>query len=184
MDGWVRQWQGAMLRFARLHLSSHEDAEDAVQDTFAAALVADPLTLSGVDPRSYLFGILRHKVMDRLRRRYRAEVTTAQPEDDLDALLFDGRGHWLGDVAPKAWVTPEAQLESDQFFRVVDACVNHLPAKPARVFSMKEFLECGAEEICEALGITRADYWQCLSRARKQIHLCLNQNWFGGGTLR
>lgn len=183
VDGWVRQWRGAMLRFARLHLSSPEDAEDVVQDTFAAALVLDPATLAGVDPRSYLFGILRHKVMDRLRHRYRAEVTTDQPEDDLDALLFDGRGHWLGGVAPKAWATPEAQLESDQFFRVVDICVNKLPAKPARVFSMKEFLECGAEEICVALGITRADYWQCLSRARKQIHLCLNQSWFGGDTL-
>ncbi len=184
VDGWARQWRGAMLRFARLHLSSHEDAEDAVQDAFAAALIADPVTLSGVDPRAYLFGILRNKVMDKLRRRYRAEVTTDQPEDDLDALLFDGRGHWLGDVAPKAWVTPDAQLESDQFFRVVDICVNNLPAKPARVFSMKEFLECGAEEICEALGISRADYWQCLSRARKQIHLCLNERWFEGGTLR
>lgn len=183
VDGWVRQWRGAMLRFARLHLSSHEDAEDAVQDTFAAALVADPATLTGVDPRPYLFGILRNKVMDKLRRRYRAEVTTDQPEDDLDALLFDGRDHWLGGVAPKPWATPEAQLESDQFFRVVDICVSNLPVKPARVFSMKEFLECGAEEICEALGITRSDYWQCLSRARKQIHLCLNERWFEGGTL-
>lgn len=173
-----------MLRFARLHLSSHEDAEDAVQDTFAAALVTDPAILSGVDPRPYLFGILRNKVMDKLRRRYRAEITTDQPGDDLDALLFDGRDHWLSDVAPKAWATPDALLESDQFFRVVDICVNNLPAKPARVFSMKEFLECGAEEICEALGITRADYWQCLSRARKQIHLCLNERWFEGGTLR
>lgn len=184
VDGWVRQWRGAMLRFARLHLSSQDDAEDAVQDAFAAALVTDPATLAAVDPRPWLFGILRHKVMDRLRHRYRSEVATDHSVDELDALLFDGRDHWLGGVAPAAWVTPESRLESDQFFRVVDICVNNLPAKPARVFSMKEFLECGAEEICEALAISKADYWQCLSRARKQIHLCLNERWFGGETLR
>lgn len=183
VERWTRQWRRAMVRFARLHLSSPEDAEDAVQDALAAALVADPATLAAVEPRRYLFGILRHKVMDRLRQRYRAEMATGTAEDDLDALLFDGRDHWVGGVAPAVWATPDAQLESDQFFRVVDACVNNLPAKPARVFSMKEFLECGAEEICETLGISRADYWQCMSRARKQIHLCLNQRWFGGETL-
>lgn len=184
IESWVRQWRGAMLRFARLHLSSRDDAEDAVQDAFAAVLVADPATLAGTDPRRYLFGILRHKVMDRLRHRYRAEVPTDLVEEDLDALLFDGREHWLGGVAPARWHTPDGQVESDQFFRVVDVCVNNLPAKPARVFSMKEFLECEAAEICATLGISKADYWQCLSRARKQIHLCLNERWFGGETLR
>lgn len=184
VESWVRQWRGAMLRFARLHLSSPEDAEDAVQEAFAAVLVADPTLLADVEPRRYLFGILRHKVMDRLRHRYRAEVTTAQPEEDLDALLFDGRDHWLGGVAPALWRTPEGQVESDQFFRVVDLCVNHLPPKPARVFSMKEFLECDVAEICATLGISKADCWQCLSRARKQLHLCLNERWFGGETLR
>lgn len=181
---WARQWRGAMLRFARLHLSSHDDAEDAVQDAFTAVLVADGATLAGADPRRYLFGILRNKVMDRLRRRYRAEVTTDQPEEDLDALLFDGRDHWLGGVAPARWESPDGLLESDHFFRVVDLCVENLPVKPARVFSMKEFLECDAAEICDTLAISKADYWQCLSRARKQLHLCLNERWFGGETLR
>jgi RNA polymerase sigma-70 factor, ECF subfamily len=51
------------------------------------------------------------------------------------------------------------------------------------VFSMKEILECDPEEICITLGLNKADYWQCMSRARKQIQLCLNENWFGGGAL-
>jgi len=186
VDQWVRQWRAPMLRFARLHLSHRhrEDAEDAVQDTFTAVLVADPATLSVVEPRRYLFGILRNKVMDRLRKRYRPSESMDRPyEDDLDQLLFDNRDHWLSGVAPASWQSPDDQVESDQFFRVVDVCVNNLPAKPARVFSMKEFLECDPEEICGTLGISKADYWQCLSRARKQIHLCLNQNWFAGETL-
>jgi RNA polymerase sigma-70 factor (ECF subfamily) len=184
LDGWVRQWRAPMLRFARLHLSHHADAEDAVQETFAAVLMADKATLAGVEPRRYLFGILRNKVMDRLRQRYRTPETQPRDDDDpLDELLFNQRDHWLSGVAPALWQTPESRTASDQFFRVLDLCVNNLPAKPARVFSMKEFLECDAEEICATLAISKPDYWQCLSRARKQLHLCLNQNGFEGETL-
>lgn len=185
LDPWVRQWRLPMLRFARLHLSHHEDAEDAVQETFAAVLTADAATLATVEPRRYLFGILKNKVMDRLRQRYRPSQGLDRPyEDDIDGLLFDARDHWLSGVAPASWQSPDSRAESDQFFKLVDICMNNLPAKPARVFSMKEFLECDPEEICGTLAISKADYWQCLSRARKQIHLCLNQNGFAGETLR
>jgi RNA polymerase sigma-70 factor (ECF subfamily) len=184
LEGWVKQWRSPMLRFARLHLSHAEDAEDAVQESFAAVLLANADTLKTVDPRRYLFGVLRNKVMDRLRQRYRQPSGGDAPEeDDLDSLLFDSRGHWISGVAPARWSRPDSRAESEQFFRLVDLCVNNLPAKPARVFSMKEFLECDAEEICATLGISKPDYWQCLSRARKQLHLCLNQQGFGGETL-
>ena len=61
--------------------------------------------------------------------------------------------------------------------------MNKLPEKPARVFTMKEFMECDAEEICTIINISKSDYWQSMSRARKQIHICLNQSWFDGETL-
>lgn len=170
-----------MLRFARLHLSNSSDAEDAVQETFAALLSTVGNTIDTQDPRSYLFGILRHKVMDKLRHRYRNPSSTLHtPEDDLDELLFDQAGHWIEHSAPQHWHCPETHMENNQFFQVVDICVNNLPPKTARVFSMKEFLDSEAEEICNTLNISKSDYWQCLSRARKQIQLCLNERWFGG----
>ncbi len=61
----------------------------------------------------------------------------------------------------------------------MDLCVSKLPPKVARVFSMKELLECDSAEICNTLGLSKTDYWQCMSRARKQLQLCLNQQWFG-----
>ena len=103
--------------------------------------------------------------------------------DDFDDLLFDQSDHWHGGVAPAAWSTPEDETSSGQFFQVLDICLNNLPEKPARVFTMKEFMECDAEEICSVINITKSDYWQSMSRARKQIHLCLNQRWFDGETL-
>ncbi|WP_021028914.1 sigma-70 family RNA polymerase sigma factor [Comamonas sp. B-9] len=173
------QWRSAMLRFAQLHLPSREEAEDAVQDTLAALLQLDRSSFDAAEAKSYLFGILRNKISDRLRQKYRAPVSYDEAfQDDLDQILFDKRGHWVEGVAPTTWVNPQQQLQNDQFFIIVDLCVHKLPAKPARVFSMKEFLECEAEEICSTLGITKADYWQCMSRARKQLQLCLHQNWF------
>lgn len=179
---WARTWRGPMLRFASLHLQPREDAEDAVQDALAAMLAAAPDTWRGVaDPKRYLFGILKHKITDRLRQRYRGEVARGDVfTDDLDELLFDARGHWADGMAPALWSQPDERLHTGQFFAVVDLCLTRLPPKPARVFSMKELLECDAEEVCATLGLTRADYWQCMSRARKQIQLCLTQHWFAG----
>lgn len=183
---WAVRWRTPMLRFAMLHIQPREDAEDAVQEALAAAL-GSPARASDIDdPRNYLFGILKHKVTDRLRQRYRRERPVSEllghsGEGELDEALFDGKGHWHPGVGPSLWQSPEGTLASDQFFAVVDACVHKLPAKPARVFSMKALLECEAEEICLTLGLSKADYWQCMSRARKQLQVCLTQNWFDGG---
>lgn len=180
-----------MLRFALLHIQPREEAEDAVQDALAALLSTEAATLSQVEPRRYLFGILKHKVTDRLRRKYRGEIglpeafgdASGEPQGDaLDDTLFNHRGHWADGIEPVAWTRPDERLRSAQFFAVVDACVNKLPAKTARVFSMKELLECEADEVCATLGLSKADYWQCMSRARKQIQLCLSQTWFEGWT--
>ncbi|MFT3859236.1 MAG: sigma-70 family RNA polymerase sigma factor [Aquabacterium sp.] len=181
-ERWAKQWRGAMLRFAQLHLHPREEAEDAVQDALAALLSVDPALIARNDPRGYLFGILKHKITDRLRRRYRQSEVACEDAlaDDLDQVLFDDQDHWAPGVAPARWACPAEQLQTEQFFAVVDICVNKLPAKSARVFSMKNFLECEAEEICETLGLSKSDYWQCMSRARKQIQLCLTQNWFEG----
>lgn len=177
----LERWRPAMLRFAQLHLQPREEAEDAVQDCLLAALAAPSRAVD--DARAYLFGVLKHKITDRLRERYRhgrpAEDAGEASAEDLDGLLFDPRGRWATGMAPEAWGSPEAALASEQFFAVVDACVGRLPAKTARVFSMKALLDCDTDEVRATLGLSASDYWQCMSRARQQIQLCLTQRWFG-----
>lgn len=180
LTAWAREWRSAMVRFAQLHIQPKEEAEDAVQDALAALLAVRPDALKGVEPRRYLFGILKHKITDRLRERYRqAPMDSGDIHDKaLDDTLFDAQGHWAEGVAPTQWHTPDDHVQNQQFFIVVDLCVNRLPRKPAQVFSMKAFLECETEEICVTLGLSKTDYWQCMSRARKQLQLCLTQHWF------
>ena len=181
LNTWVRQWRAPMLRFAQLHLQPREDAEEAVQDALEAFLASGTTALQAHDFKAYLFGILKHKITDRLRQKYRhAERTEALDNETLDKELFDHKGHWQDTATPSTWANPEAALQHEQFFAVVDACLNHLPTKAARVFSMKELLDCDAAEVCVTLGLSKADYWQCMSRARKQLQLCLTQRWFEG----
>ena len=98
-------WRAPMLRFARLHLQPAEEAEDAVQESLLALLQAPAATLAQTDARRYLFGILKHKITDRLRAKYRREArdVVCDEPDELDALLFDGRGHWVAEMAPTTW---------------------------------------------------------------------------------
>lgn len=178
------QIQAAMLKFAMLHIQPREEAEDAVQDCLIALLEASHKLELIEDVRLYVFGVLRNKIADRLRNKYRHNAIHLEvEEDDLDALLFDQNEKWLPGIAPAKWASPESHFESEQFFRIVDLCVERLPQKTGRIFSMKEFLDFDAPAICEVLNITKTDYWQSLSRARKQLQLCLNKEWFGGETL-
>lgn len=122
---WAHAWRAPMLRFAQLHLQPRDEAEDAVQDALLAALRAPTEQGAQQDPRRYLFGILKHKITDRLRQRYRQQAWVSIDDgDDLDAVLFDPHDHWVGSVAPTAWRTPEAQLENEQFFAEPD--LNHV----------------------------------------------------------
>lgn len=168
----------AMFRFARLHIQPDEEAEDAVQDALFALVEHPEKIQQSNDIKRYLFGILKNKVTDRLRQKYRTVQYDIVEQDDLEQLLFYDNGHWIKEMAPAYWNTPEDQLNSDLFFTVVDICVNDLPEKIARVFSMKEFLECEVSEICATLNLSQTDYWQCMSRARKRLQMCLNTRWF------
>jgi RNA polymerase sigma-70 factor (ECF subfamily) len=191
LSDWAGRWRGPMLRFAQLHLQPREEAEDAVQDALVALLAQTSNQMSNQAPhhqapaddqlKPYLFGILKHKITDRLRQRYRHGARTESIDDEaFDLELFDAAGHWLPGAAPERWHCPESTLHSEQFFAVVDACLHLLPAKAARVFSMKELLDCDADEVCATLGLSKTDYWQCMSRARKQLQLCLTQKGFDG----
>lgn len=164
-----------MLRFARLHLQPDEEAEDAVQDASVVLWAQAARLAQADDPQRYVFGVLKNKITDRLRQRYRHSHEELPAEDALDAVLFKENGHWAEGMGPAQVHNPERLMAQGQFLERVDWCVQKLPPKIARVFSMKEFLECEAAEICDVLGLSKADYWQCLSRARKQLQLCLHQ---------
>lgn len=168
-----------LLRVARLQLRNEELAEDVVQDTLVAALQGASGFSGKSSVKTWLTGILKHKIVDAIRRKASTpEVSASADEyqiDDLDA-LFDETGHW--DNAPANWGNPEDALEQREFFDIMDFCLEKLPPNTARVFMMREVMELGTEEICKELAITSTNLWVIMYRARVLLRECLEKNWF------
>ena len=171
-----------LLRFARLQLRNDAWAEDAVSETLLAALAKPQSFAQRSQLRTWLVGILKHKVVDLLRQRSRevAPVADDGREDEaMEALLFQADGHYARQ--PVEWGDPEQELSSRQFFEVLEACMDRLPPALGRVFLMREWLELTSEEICKELQLTPTNLYVQLHRARLRLRECLEIHWFGHG---
>jgi RNA polymerase sigma-70 factor (TIGR02943 family) len=174
----VQALRPQLLRFARHQLRNDAWAEDAVSDTLLAALERPQAYGGGAQLKTWLVGILKHKVIDQIRRHRREISSTATDDDreDLDEALFKPDGHWR--EAPADWGNPSASLGQRQFFEVLEACMEHLPGQQGRVFMMREWLELDTDEICKETGISSTNLFVLLHRARLRLRECLQMNWF------
>ena len=176
----LEELRPALVRFAVLQLRNETLAEDVVQDALIAVLEKPDRFAGQSSLRTYVTGILKHKIIDVLRaakREYRIETDGDQSEADVIDALFKPDGHTVD--MPRQWGDPDATLEQKDFFRIMEICLEKLPAKTARIFMMREWLELETEEICKELGITASNAWVMLYRARLQLRECLDLNWFG-----
>ncbi len=172
----VQALRPQLMRFARTQLRNDAWAEDAVSDTILAALEKPQSFAGGSQLKTWLVGILKHKVVDHLRRHHReATVLTPDDDEDMDESVF-ANGMWR-DV-PADWGRPDATFAQRQFFEVLEACVEHLPGVQGRVFLMREWLELDSDEICKELAITPTNLWVLLHRARLRLRECLQTTWF------
>ncbi len=175
--------RGYLLRVARLQLRDEALAEDVVQETLLAALAGSGF--SGKSSlKTWLTGILKHKIVDAIRRKQREPLLASTFDDecdieDLDGLFKGPFGSW--DAPPADWGDPEQALNRSQFFDIMDFCLEKLPPNTARVFMMREVMDLEAAEICKELAITANNLWVILYRARMSLRECLEKNWFKDG---
>jgi RNA polymerase sigma-70 factor, ECF subfamily len=170
----------ALVRFAVLQLRNETAAEDVVQDTLIAVLEKPDRFAGQSSLRTYVTGILKHKIVDVLRaskREVRIDAGEDQSDADVIDALFKPDGHTVD--MPRQWGDPDATLEQKDFFRVLEICLEKLPARTARIFMMREWLELDTDEICKELSISTSNAWVMLYRARVQLRECLDLNWFG-----
>ena len=169
-----------LLRVALLQLRDPHLAEDVVQETMLAALQGERGFSGKSSLKTWLTGILKHKIVDAIRHKTRQPTTVharGRVQHRRFDVLFDDTGHW--ENPPAEWGNPEANLSRDQFFDVMQICLDQLPANTARVFMMREVMELESDEICQELKITANNLWVMLYRARVALRMCLEQRWFG-----
>src|SRR5262252_3370893 len=104
--------RGYLLRVARLQLRDTALAEDVVQDTLTAALAAQGGFTGKSTVKTWLTGILKHKIVDAIRRKQREPIAASTLDDEADLEDFEGlfkeNGGWQ--TPPADWGDPEQSL--------------------------------------------------------------------------
>ncbi|MBV8209585.1 MAG: sigma-70 family RNA polymerase sigma factor [Burkholderiaceae bacterium] len=175
----VAELRPTLLRIARLQLRNDAWAEDAVSETLVSALESANRFSGRSQLKTWVVGILKHKIIDQFRRGGRelsieAAVEAAQVETFDE--LFAEDGHRID--KPADWGDPEAAYSQVQFFEILQMCVEDLPASLARVFMMREWLELDTKHICKEMDISSTNCFVMLHRARMRLRECLEQRWF------
>ena len=175
-----------MIKFAHLQLRDQAQAEDVVQEALLAALHNVKEFAGRSALKTWIFAILKNKIIDLIRQQVRTTNVSAfsAEEESLDQAfesLFKRNAHWAASARPTAWGDPEETLRQQRFWAVFDVCLKHLPENTARVFMMREFLEIETTEVCRELSLTTSNCNVILHRARNGLRRCLEKNWFSAG---
>ena len=178
-QNWVTEHGDYLYRYALMRVRDASLAEDLVQETFLAALRARDNFSGKSTEKTWLVGILKHKIVDQLyRSKSGLQVEDIEAMADIWNDNFDQKGHWKSGFS--AWSAPDLALERDKFWEVFQRCIENLPPRLAQAFLLKEMDGLSGEELCKALDIsTTNNVWVMLSRARMRLRDCLDTNWFG-----
>ena len=181
---WVDEHGDFLFRYAVVRLRDDALAEDAVQETLLAAIQSMSSYGGRSAERTWLTGILKHKIIDHYRKSSR-EVPLDPSETDLSEFdpLFERddefKNHWSDTLSPRIWNrSPDEALQENEFFGVLQTCLGKLPVRVANVFSLREMNGLDAGEICEILSLSANNFWVMMHRARMSLRRCIEINWF------
>ena len=184
-EEWLSLHGDYLFRFAMVKLRDEHLAEDAVQETLLAALQGHQSFSGSSALRTWLVGILKHKIVDIIRKKVREPtlVNVDEPMDWADDVvtdaMFDNTGHW---VTPcQDWGDPDKVLEQKRFWKILTECLKRLPPQLALLYSLREISGMETEDICKDLNISSTNSWVMLHRARLGLKQCFELHWLGEG---
>jgi RNA polymerase sigma-70 factor (TIGR02943 family) len=176
---WVDTYGDYLFNFAVGQMRDAHVAEDLVQETFLAALKSQDNFAGRSSERTWLVGILRHKIYDHLRKNYRERAMRFDPLPTYDdGGTFDESLLWVHQVAAEA-MSPSLRMERCEFREQLENALGRLPTRIARVFQLYSIEERSNHEVCEQLNISESNLWVMLHRARRQLHMELVGWWCG-----
>ena len=161
-----------LLRVARRKLRNEWWAEDAVSETLVAALERPTAYAGFALLRTWLVGILRHKVVDQIRHHTRERQMTESADDpghvDAAAAVQQGVREAHADCGDPLEVLCRRQLIA-QF----DDCLKALPSRQAHAVVLRDLMEEDIDDICKQLCVTPNNLSVILHRARRQLRVSL-----------
>lgn len=177
LQSWVNDYFSELYSWALHKVSNSELAADLVQDTFLAAAEKLDSFKGDSSPKTWLFSILNHKIIDHYRKKVNKTVSV---EDQSFSGFFDSGGSWEESRRPKDWHEEDEKqlLDDDEFQKVLEKCLDALPEKWHACVKLKYLAEKNGDEICQELGITTSNFWQIVHRAKLQLRDCVEKNWY------
>jgi RNA polymerase sigma-70 factor (ECF subfamily) len=179
---WLDQYGDYLYRYALMRVRDSAIAEDILQETLLAAFSSSENRAGRSSERTWLVGIMKHKVVDYFRRVGRMTQFHLTIDDEVSESFENSgpwRGHWREDQAPVSWsVDAAGLLESREFWATFDRCLSQLPQQLAIAFTLREIDGLSANEICEILQITPNNLFVILHRSRAKLRHLLEAEWF------
>jgi RNA polymerase sigma-70 factor (ECF subfamily) len=181
-NDWVDAHADYLFNFAVGQVRDADLAEDLLQETFLAAVKSRGSFSGHSSERTWLVGILRHKICDHLRRTCRERAIRVDPTPALaKSEIWDESVLWLHDVAAECH-SPTRRMEMSEFREALELALGKLPPRLAQVFRLYEMEEQPYHEVCARLDISQNNLWVMLHRARKQLREKLAGWWNGENT--
>ena len=176
-ETWVDLYADSLFHYALYRIADKAVAEELVQETFVAALssLGNSRFRGESACKTWLTGILKHKLLDHLRQKYRHQASSIDVirESEVED-SFDARGNWR--VKPGQWDNPEKHYEQQELMVIIMECIASLGRRQADVFRLREIEGEEAEEICKILEISPNNYWVLMHRARLAMRRCVERH--------
>ena len=169
----VRDHARPLLRAARALGIAEQEAEDLVQDVFTTFLERLDSFEGRSQLRTWLFGILHRKSLERRRTLNRIDRT--DPIDEAFEARFDQDGNWSQPPADM-----ERQLLSKEIGEMIRDCMGGLPANQREVFVLREVEGLDTAEICKIVDVSVTNLGVLMYRARVRLRECLETKGLGG----
>ena len=176
-ETWVDRYADYLFNYAIARVSGEEIAKDLVQETFFAALKSAKNFKGAATERTWLVAIIKRKIIDHYRKlnskKGKAEVRINYNGSS------ESEGDWLEEqVADPFSLQENDALENAELGLAIQDCIDKLPEKQRRAFTMKTVRGLSTEDICNELNINPSNLWVLVHRARTALMGCLNENWF------
>jgi RNA polymerase sigma-70 factor (TIGR02943 family) len=177
-EDWVDAHADYLFNFAVGQVRNADTAEEIVQETFLAAVKGRDKFSGQSSERTWLVGILRHKIYDHLRKTCRERALRVDLSTSGEAEDWEDSALWLHDMAAESQ-SPNRRIELSEFRENLELALGKLPPRIAQVFQLYEVEERSNREVCTQMDISESNLWVMLHRARKQLREQLSGWWSG-----
>lgn len=170
---WIRKYSDIFYNYIYKRVPDKTAANDILQETFIAAWKNLSSFKKEADEKTWLFAILKNKLVDHYRTQARSLIAAFD-----SSYFFDDADHWTDNVAPRQWHDADAALNKKEFYTVLEHCKSKLTPLQQLTFTMKYLDDNETDFICKVLQITSSNYWVIIHRCKLNLRHCLEKNWF------